>query len=155
MPMGNTRYVSDLSISEKVLMAVVRAAENFRRTHSAIFRQYGLTFQKYNVLRVLDASEKGRNSISSISKIMLVPGANMTGITQRLERGGFITRKADPHDERITMLEITPKGRKILKRITKEKDQTIAVILKGFSNEDKLHLLAEIKHLIRNNRQRI
>jgi len=43
------RYVSDLSTNEKVLMAV-RAAETFKRTHSAIFRNYGLSFPQYNVL---------------------------------------------------------------------------------------------------------
>jgi DNA-binding MarR family transcriptional regulator len=153
--MRNTGYVSDLSLSEKALMAVVRAAENFKRTHSAIFRQYGLTFQKYNILRVLDASEKGRNSITCVSRIMLVPGANMTGIAKRLERDRCITRKADPHDDLITLLQITPKGRRILTNIEKEKDQTIAVILKGFSNKDKIDLLDKVKRIIKNNRKLI
>ena len=67
------RYVSDLSENEKVLMAIVRAAENFKRTHAAIFRRYGLSFPQYNVLRVLDASHEGRNKISDISRIMLLP----------------------------------------------------------------------------------
>jgi len=151
--MENRRYVSDLTISEKLLMATVRAAENFKRTHSAIFRQYGLTFQKYNVLRVLEASENGRNSIRTISKIMLVPGANMTGIAKRLERDGFIIRKSDPDDERVTLLEITPKGRRTLKNIVNEKDKAIAVILKGFSNKDKLDFLDKVKRIIRNNRR--
>jgi len=151
--MENRGYVSDLTLSEKVLMAIVRAAENFKRTHSAIFRHYGLTFQKYNVLRVLEASENGRNNISGISKIMLVPGANMTGIAKRLERDGFIIRKSDPNDERITILEITPKGRRTLKNIENEKDKAIAIILKDFSNNDKLDLLAKIKRIIKNNRK--
>lgn len=149
----NRGYVSDLSISEKVLMAIVRAAENFKRTHSAIFRGYGLTFQKYNILRVLEASENGQNSISNVSKIMLVPGANMTGIAKRLERDGFIIRKSDPKDERITLLEITQKGKKTLKNIENEKDRTIAIILKDLSHNDKLDLLAKVKRIIKNNRQ--
>jgi len=149
----NGGYVSDLTISEKVLMGIVRAAENFKRIHSAIFRRYGLTFQKYNILRVLEASENGRNNISGVSKIMLVPGANVTGIAKRLERGGFIIRKSDPLDERVTLLEITPKGRKTLKKIEKEKDKDIAIILKDFSNDDLLDLLAKIKQITKNNRR--
>src|SRR4030042_5769635 len=132
--MRNSGYVSDLNISEKVLMGIIRAAGNFKRIHSAIFRRYGLTFQKYNILRVLEASGNGRNNISGVGKIMLVPGANVTGIAKRLETGGFIIRKSDPLDERITLLEITPKGRKTLKKIEKGKDKNIAVIPKGFSN---------------------
>jgi MarR family 2-MHQ and catechol resistance regulon transcriptional repressor len=149
--MDTRRYVSDLSTSEEVLMALVRAAEIFKRTHTTIFRNYGLSFPQYNVLRVLDSSRNGRNKISQISRIMLVPGANMTGIAKRLERDGFLIRKSDAKDERVTILEITPKGRRTLKNIEREKDRSIETLLKGFSRADKAELLAKIKQLIRNN----
>jgi DNA-binding MarR family transcriptional regulator len=144
-------YVSDLSINEKVLIAMVRAAELFKRSHTAIFRNYGLSFPQYNVLRVLDASQNGRNRISEVSRIMLVPGANMTGIAKRLERDGFIIRKSDPSDERVTILEITPKGRRTLKNIEQEKERSIGRILKDFSKTDKTELLDRLKRLIKNN----
>jgi MarR family 2-MHQ and catechol resistance regulon transcriptional repressor len=143
--------VSDLSTNEKVLMAVVRAAEIFKRTHSAIFRNYGLSFPQYNVLRVLDASRNGMNKISEVSRIMLVPGANMTGIAKRLERDGFLIRKSDSNDERVTILEITPKGKRTLKNIEKEKDHSIEMILKGFSQKEKTEFLDKLKILIKNN----
>jgi MarR family 2-MHQ and catechol resistance regulon transcriptional repressor len=144
------RYVSDLSKSEKLLMAMVRAAEIFKRTHSAIFRNYGLSFPQYNILRVLDASRNGINRISEVSRIMLVPGANMTGLTKRLEKNGFIIRKSDPKDERVTLLEITPKGKKTLKNIEQEKDRSTEIMLKGFSQEDITDFLDKLKRLIRN-----
>lgn len=149
--MDTKRYVSDLSTNEKVLMAMVRAAETFKRTHSAIFRNYGLSFPQYNVLRVLDASRNGMNKISEVSRIMLVPGANMTGIGKRLERNGFLIRKSDPNDERVTIFEITPKGRKTLKNIEQEKDRSIETILGGFSQNDKTEFLDKLKLLIKNN----
>jgi MarR family 2-MHQ and catechol resistance regulon transcriptional repressor len=147
---GSRGYVSDLSLSEKVLLGIVRAAENFKRTHSAIFRRHGLTFQKYNVLRVLEASDQGRNNMSGVSRIMLVPGANITGIAKRLERDGFIIRKSDPDDERITLLEITHKGRKTLQNIKNEKDRAIGIILKPFSHHELLDLLDKVRHIIQN-----
>ena len=149
--MDTKRYVSDLSTNEKVLMAMVRAAETFKRTHSAIFRNYGLSFPQYNVLRVLDASRNGMNKISEVSRIMLVPGANMTGIGKRLERNGFLIRKSDPNDERVTIFEITPKGRKTLKNIEQEKDRSIETILRNFSQNDKTEFLDKFKQLIKNN----
>ena len=145
------RYVSDLSENEKVLMAIVRAAENFKRTHAAIFRRYGLSFPQYNVLRVLDASHEGRNKISHISRIMLVPGANMTGIAKRLGRDGFLIRKSDPRDERVTILQITTKGKRTLKNIKEEKDRTTEKLLGGFSQKDKMELLDKVKQLIKKN----
>lgn len=132
---------------------MVRAAEVFKRSHTAIFRNYGLSFPQYNVLRVLDASRNGKNKISEVSTVMLVPSANMTGIAKRLERDGFLIRKSDPNDERVTILEITPKGRKTLKNIEQEKDRSIEMILSGFSQKDKTALLDKLKRLIMNNMQ--
>lgn len=151
-PKHPKRYVSDLSVNEKVLMALVRAAENFKRTHTSIFRRYGLSFPQYNVLRVLDASRNGRNKISEVSRIMLVPGANMTGIAKRLERDGFLIRKSDPRDERVTLLQITSKGKRTLKNIKNEKDRSIDKLLGRFSEKDKTELLDRVKQLIKRNR---
>lgn len=132
-------------------MAIVRAAEIFKRTHAAIFRNYGLSFPQYNVLRVLDASRNGRNRISEVSRIMLVPGANMTGIAKRLERDGFLIRKSDPRDERVTILQITVKGKRTLKDIKVEKDRILEKVLSGLSQKDKLDLLDSVKRLIKKN----
>ena len=118
-------YKSDMNLNEKVMMAIVRSSEHFKKYTSSIFKNYGLTFSRYNVLRVLDASKNGQNTITQVSGIMLVSGANMTGLAKRLERDGFIIRKSDANDERITLLEITPKGRLALKNISGEKERLI------------------------------
>ena len=148
--MINDNYKSDQSTDEKVLMAIVRAAEVFKRTHTGVFRNYGLSFPQYNVLRVLEASKKGRNKISDVGRIMLVPGANMTGLAKRMEKGGFIIRKSDPKDERVTILEITPKGKRTLKHIENEKDQCLDLMLKNLSSKERLDLLDKAKRIIKN-----
>jgi DNA-binding MarR family transcriptional regulator len=146
--MAKTIYQSDLTIDEKVLIALVRAAENFKRAHSAIFKDHQLSFPQYNILRVLEATEGGRNKISTIGKIMLVPGANMTGLAKRLEQQGFILREPDPADERVTLLVITKKGRKTLKLIQEDKDRALNMILEDFSDPEKKALLKQIKNII-------
>jgi MarR family 2-MHQ and catechol resistance regulon transcriptional repressor len=145
-----TNYKSDMCNEEKVLMAVVRAAEIFKRAISAIFRNYNLSFPQYNILRVLDASKNGQSRITHVSRIMLVPGANMTGIAKRLEKNGFIIRKSDPKDERVTILEITQKGKITLVKIEKDRDECQEKILKGFSRSEKGELLSEVRKLIKN-----
>lgn len=140
-------------MDEKVLMTVVRAAELFKRAHGGIFRNYGLSFPQYNILRVLDASQNGQNRISEVGRIMLVPGANMTGLAKRLEKNGFIIRKSDPEDERVTILEITPKGTRTLKNIKEEKDEWLELVLKGITLEQKNQILDLSRRLIENSAQ--
>jgi DNA-binding MarR family transcriptional regulator len=150
---AKAEYKSDLSADEKVLMAVVRTAEAFKRSVSSTFKKYRLSFPQYNVLRVLDASTNGQSRITNVSRIMLVPGANMTGIAKRLEKGGFITRISDPSDERVTVLKITPKGKSTLAKIEQERDQHMHAMLKGFSAEDKRELLEKVRRLTKNSGQ--
>ena len=89
-------YKPDLKINEKVMVALVKASELFKKDSDAIFKNYGLTFSQYNVLRVLAKSTNGQNSVTNASKIMIVSSPNMTGIAKRLEKNGFIIRKNDP-----------------------------------------------------------
>lgn len=148
--MAQHTYKSDLSIDEKVLMAIVRAAEFFKRSHSSVFKNFGLSFPQYNVLRVLEASKNGQNRISDVSRIMLVPGANITGIAKRLAKDGFIIKKSDPHDDRVTILEITPKGKRALKNIKRQKDNRLKLMLKNLSSKQKRDLIDKIKLILKN-----
>ncbi len=148
--MSEPIYQSDLSINEKVLMGIVRAAEIFKRTHSAVFRNYGLSFPQYNVLRVLEASKNSQNKMSDVSRIMIVPGANITGIAKRLEKDGFIIKKSDSADERVTILEITPKGKRTLKHIENEKDEWLELMLKDLTQKQKLEFLDQIRCILKN-----
>jgi len=143
---------SDLGTDEKILTAIVRVAETFKRAHSGVFRKFGLSFQQYNVLRVLESFEDGRKKISDVSRIMHVPGANITGIAKRLAKDGFIIKKSDPDDERVTLLEITPRGKKALKHIEieKKKDDWPERMLRDFSKNEKIELLNRVKRILKN-----
>lgn len=148
--MTDSIYRSDLSIDERVLIATVRAAEFFKRIHSSVFRKYGLSFSKYNVLRALDATRHGRSRISDVSRSMLVPNANITGVAKRLEKEAFIVKKSDPADDRVTILEITQKGKEALRTIEKEKNRSLKTMLKGISEKEKSEFLQKVNIILKN-----
>ena len=145
-----TGYKSDLNIDEKVMMAIVRVAELFKKDADAIFREFGLTFPQYNALRVLEASGNGRNTITNVCRVMLVSGANMTGIVKRLEKNGFLVREKDPADDRITILKITAKGKTAIKNIAGQKDRYIQNQLKGFSKKQKEEIASILVKMMKN-----
>ena len=147
--MTDNRYNSDMTPEERVLMAIVRVAERFKKDAASIFRQHGLTFPQYNVLRVLDASSEGRNTIKSVRRIMLVSSANMTGITKRLENCGFILRMQDPRDDRVKHMQITDKGRGALKSIADSHKVLEKRYLGPCSDEEKSGLLEALKEILR------
>jgi DNA-binding MarR family transcriptional regulator len=76
----------------------------------------------------------------------------MTGITQRLEKDGFIKRKNAPEDDRLKYLEITPKGRQAVKNISDKKDQVTRNYFLRYSEEKKAEILAILKEILNGNR---
>ena len=147
---GAYNYKSGLKVDEKVMVALVKAAELYKKDSDTIYKDFGLTFSQYNVLRILRNSKNGRNTVTVASKIMLVSSPNMTGLAKRLEKSGFILRKHDAKDERITMLEITPKGRRILDKIQSAHEDNINRYLHGFSAKAKKRLLEDLKRVFSN-----
>ena len=143
--MDKKTFGSDLSINEKILMGVVRIAEDFKKTASNVFKSYGLTFAQYNVLRVLNSFEDGENTITNVGRIMVVTGANMTGLSKRLEKARYLDRKRDPNDERVTILSITPSGVQVLKDIEQEKENILASYVGELTQEEKRGFLGNLK----------
>lgn len=143
-------YKSDMSIDEKVVMAIVRIAERFKKDSSALFKRWDLTFSQYNVLRVLDSSKDGQNTMKNVNTIMLVSSANMTGIAKRLEKNGFILRTADSKDDRKKRLQITPKGREVLRDISNHKEVALQHYLENYSENQKSVLLEMLRNLLSN-----
>jgi len=145
-------YKSDMSIDERVMMAIVRVAEGFKKNSAALVKKWGLTFSQYNVLRVLDASQDGQNTMKNVNRIMLVSSANMTGIAKRLERNGFIVRTNDPNDDRLKRLQITPAGVQVLKAISDHKERNVKRYLMKYSDEEKSALLDTLREILRHTR---
>jgi DNA-binding MarR family transcriptional regulator len=144
---------NDLSLNEKVMIFIVMASEVFKKKSSAIFREYGLTFPHYNVLKYLITCDGGRDTVGSLSKRMLVTGANVTGLAKRMEKAGLIERKNDAKDERLTMLQITRKGLKTLDKIQNIQDQHIDEYLRNYTEDYKEEILSVLKHILRKGKQ--
>lgn len=135
-------------MDEKIMMAIVRVSERFKRKSSAIFAGYELSFSQYNVLRALDGLPGGCGSISEVSKLLLVSAPNMSGIAKRLEKTGFITRGRDSADERRTLLALQPAGKRVLARIRKLQEDNIEAFLTAYPIKQKQALLDLLKEML-------
>ncbi len=142
-----------MELNETVMIFIVMASELFKKKSSAILKQYGLTFSHYKVLQYLVTCEQGRDTVGKVSKKMMVTGANMTGVARRMEKAALIERKSDARDERLTMLQITSRGREILAAIRQIQEQHGDAYLKAYSQEQKEEVLSVLKHIVRRGRQ--
>ncbi len=144
---------NSMSLDEKVMIFVVMASETFKKRSSVVFREHGLTFSQYSVLKYLDACEDGRDTVGNVGKSLLVTGANVTGLSKRMEKAGLIERGNDARDERVTLLSITPKGSATLETIRDLQEQHINEYLQTYTQDNKEEFLAILKNIVRRGKQ--
>lgn len=104
------------SREEEVFLNLQRTAEALRWKESEFLKQYEITPQQYNVLRIL----RGESGLScrEIGERMVTRDPDMTKLLDRLESRGLVMRERDKSDRRIVVASITGEGRRLLAEIS-------------------------------------
>ncbi len=88
-------------------------------------------------LQCLDLIDRhGRLSPSALARLADLHPATMTGVIDRLERGGWITRERDPSDRRGVVLQPVPGRRAEVLRLASGMNAEMARICAGYSSDD-------------------
>jgi len=87
----------------------------FSRFYARFLTQADLTLQQYALLNQLVTA--GTMSMTDAGEKLMITKPAVTNLVDRLEKGAFIKRIAHPEDRRIYLLEIQPKGRKVVREI--------------------------------------
>ncbi len=85
-----------------------------------ILKPHGLTFARYEALVLLTFSSRGSLPLGKMGERLQVHPTSVTSIVRRLEAAGLINRQPHPDDGRAVLAEITPKGRALVERATKD-----------------------------------
>ena len=105
------------------------AATSIMRAHQIVLsavdtelRPMGLTFARFEVLRLLAFTRKGELPMGKIGERLMVQPATVTNSVNRLESDGLVVRRSHPRDRRTILARITPKGRRLVERATEQLD---------------------------------
>ena len=74
----------------------------------------GLTIGRYDVLRVLGASSPCR--VNDIAEELEITWGGTSKLVDRLEAAALCTRRPNPDDGRSSLIELTPSGKRMLKK---------------------------------------
>lgn len=101
---------------------------------------YGITRVQMEVL--LELCHKEKVSISELAHKLSLSTANLSAITKRMEKSGFVERKQDINDRRIIYLQMTEKAEKSLCEIDQDK-----VLFDQLSEADFKQIMTGLKVL--------
>ncbi|HUW32625.1 MAG TPA: MarR family transcriptional regulator [Planctomycetota bacterium] len=133
---------------------------NLLRTHRHIkpFLDAGLgteslTAAQLNVLLVLRAAEPAGMLMSEIGRKLVVTRSNVTGLVDRLERRGLVSR-AGHDDRRATVVRLTQEGTLLLGRIVPAHARMLAELTACLTDRQKHTLIRLLTTLRRSLRRR-
>jgi homoprotocatechuate degradation regulator HpaR len=96
---------------------LLQARESVMAHTRPSLRGHGLSDQQWRVLRVL--GEHGTVETGRVAREAYILGPSLTGVLARMERDGLVRRERDPEDQRRTVVEATPKGLKLVGKLSR------------------------------------
>jgi MarR family transcriptional repressor of emrRAB len=93
-------------------------------------------------------SRDGVASPGELAASLAQSPANLTRIGDTLVERGLVVRASSVEDRRRTLLRVTPEGERLLRSLLPEVSAYTTALFSGFSGEDKLRLLRDLKQLV-------
>ena len=130
------------SLEQEAILNILRTNDQFQNRFGRLFREFDLTPSQYNVLRILRGEGKPMPSLEVADRMIQVVPA-ITGLVDRLEKQGLVSRERCTEDRRVVYVEITMKGKALLKKM----DQPVSELhssLIGHLNRTELRELSRL-----------
>lgn len=108
-----------------MVTSLVRVHQLLMERIDAVVRPHGLTFARFEILRVLDFSRRGALPMSKLGSVLQVHATSITSAVGRLHEQGYVERAASDRDKRVVLATITPSGRAIVDEVTRELNREV------------------------------
>jgi DNA-binding MarR family transcriptional regulator len=103
-------------LEQEAMLNLVRTNDRFQIRFSRLFREYGLTPSQYNVLRILRCEGKPLPCLEIADRLVAAVPA-ITGLIDRLQGMGLVTRERSTEDRRVVYVAPTPAALELLRRL--------------------------------------
>jgi len=135
----------DTSIDQEPLeleaYTLLRQVNSMMDTHNRYdLRSDDLTIPQFMILNYATANGV---ALSEISARMLCDNSNLTGIVDRLIVKGYVRRRPDPEDRRVSLICLTPTGSEKLRQIKPRHHARVSRRMRSLS-ETQVHDLRDL-----------
>jgi DNA-binding MarR family transcriptional regulator len=123
----------------KAMLNIIYTANWITSCQNEFFKDYGISPQQYNILRILRGAGEALN-VQTIKNRMLERSPNATRLMDKLCAKHYIERLPSEHDRRVVKIAITKEGVALLESIPKDFNRSL---LKNL-NEDEAEKLSNL-----------
>lgn len=109
--------------SLKALVGIKRTNDTLDRIVKQDMKNYGLNITEFAVMELL--YHKGDQPIQKVKQRILIASSSTTYVIDQLVKKGYVTRRQDEQDKRITYAVLTESGHELMERIFPQHAETI------------------------------
>ncbi|MBK6988702.1 MAG: MarR family transcriptional regulator [Bacteroidetes bacterium] len=132
------------SESHKLMVNIIYTFNWLNGQQADFLKPYKITYQQFNVLRILRGQQMQPASIKLIRERMLDKMSDASRIVEKLRMKNLVERHICEHDRRSCQVFITQKGMDLLTEIDKnEAQQTDSMIALSEPEKQQLNLLLD------------
>lgn len=120
-----------------------------KQMHRAVHRDYHMRGGIYHgqAKLLMEIFKNNGASQRELAENLDVRPSSMAEMLKKLENNGFILKKQDENDQRISHIYLTDEGKKIVEEIEKSKDEFEEKFFSALTEEEKEKLLVLIEKL--------
>jgi DNA-binding MarR family transcriptional regulator len=101
---------------DRLIYLVFTAQQKLKTYLNNTLSSEGVTVTPAQAAILFMLREKDGQSMSELSQVLSMDNSTVTGLVDRLQRSGLVTRRANPDDRRISLIRITPQGVEEIKK---------------------------------------
>jgi DNA-binding MarR family transcriptional regulator len=134
--------------ADRILRAMRRIVRAVTIHSKRLFRQTGLTLPQILCLRAIDAAGDEPVTAADIARQVQLSPATITGILDRLERGGMLLRERDSRDRRKVYLSLTTRGQQWLTSLPLSLQDRVVQRLDDLTEKERQVLVSSLEQLV-------
>ncbi|MFN7014709.1 MAG: MarR family winged helix-turn-helix transcriptional regulator [Bacteroidia bacterium] len=124
---------------QKAMINIIFTSGWLEHKQTQFFKQWHISPQQYNVLRILRGQNNNPITIASIQERMMDKMSNASRLVEKLKQKNLIDRKECKTDRRQVDIIITQKGLNLLSDIDNQMN-TLEQIIKNISDDEAIEL---------------
>ena len=125
-----------LDEESKTVINLIYTANWLKEKTHTFFKDYDLSSEQYNVLRILRGQKGNPANLSTIQERMLNKMSNTTRLVDKLLKKDLVTRQTCPSNRRKIEIFITQKGLDLLMELDDKVVSNSIEITKNLSSEE-------------------
>ena len=131
------------TVGHEALLNIYFTSTCIKKRSGEFLREFGLTDVQLNLMMMLghQSPRGGGLSQAQLSDMMLVNRANITTLSDRMEKGGFVVRTAAVGDRRTNIIKLTRRGKAILEKVEPRYGEEVKRIMSALKQSEQKKLI--------------